>query len=74
VRSVLHICLYEGACTFKSEDRKTKLPICRNYDRSRRCCNPCSQLFYITPNQVRLFKDVEELRKMKLGIISALRG
>lgn len=64
-RRLIPLCLYEGTCQFKTQDKKTKLPICRNFNRETCSYNPCSQQFYTTAFQMSMAKGVEEFRRKR---------
>ena len=65
MRRLIPVCLYEGNCRFKAQDKKTKLPLCKNYDRRKGAYSQCNQQLFLTTYRLENAGSLEELRKLR---------
>ena len=71
----LPICTLPQPCKYKGQDKKTKLPICKFYDKQTGQLLPCNNQLIISKAWITRHKpDIETLRKLwwkykKAGVI-----
>jgi len=71
----LPICTLPQPCKYKGQDKKTKLPICKFYDKNTGQLLPCSNQLIISKAWITRHKpDIKTLRKLwwkykKAGVI-----